>query len=272
MVQLPAAPKKGQTWLTLKPKELKTKLTQPRLHLGDGNDFLGPVRDQGPWNSCTAQAAATALAFRLRLMTGQKVPELSTLFVYRASRYLLGLTGDTGSDMRSTFKALAKLGTPSESTWPYNPEELLDEMPDAFVCQMAQEFSAGSYFRLDAPAISGTELVLRLKSALADGLPICFGLPAHESLSECCVENGFVIPLPEKQTSSDDRLVGGHAMLMVGFDDDAVWKDDHKKNQKGAFIVRNSWGDIWGDLGYAFLPYPFVSEGLTLDPWVTLPK
>ena len=39
-----------------------------------------------------------------------------------------------------------------------------------------------------------------------------------------------------------DTVEGGHAVLIVGY------------NQDG-FIIRNSWGTKWGDHGYALLPY-----------------
>lgn len=277
----PASIRKGQVfkspvqdklWLALSTGVVAKKLRQRRFHLGDSNDFFGPICDQGPWNTCTANVAVSALTFRLRLVGKKTVPMLSSMFVYQASRYLLGLKGDTGAHMRTALKALAKLGAPPEDIWPYEPDVLLDEMPDTFACQLAQEYRAGGYFRLDVPSLSGANLILRLKAALADGLPICFGLPAHRSLSDCSVANGFVIPLPGKETHSDDRLIGGHAMLMVGFDEDAAWKDETGQEYRGAFIVRNSWGAAWGDYGHAFLPYPFVTEGLTLDHWILLPK
>ncbi len=41
--------------------------------------------------------------------------------------------------------------------------------------------------------------------------------------------------------------VGGHAMLVVGYDRPA-----------GYFIVKNSWGTGFGHAGYAYLPYDYV--------------
>jgi hypothetical protein len=56
-----------------------------------------------------------------------------------------------------------------------------------------------------------------------------------------------------------DQLVG-HALVACGFDD-----------SRGCLLVRNSWSDEWGRAagrpGYGWLPYEYVTEGLTEDWW-----
>ena len=65
--------------------------------------------------------------------------------------------------------------------------------------------------------------------------------------------DGFV-PAPATNT----KLYGGHAVLFVGFDDNAFG---------GTFTFRNSWGEGWGDLGFGHLAYgfgPMIYEVWTL--------
>ena len=51
------------------------------------------------------------------------------------------------------------------------------------------------------------------------------------------------------------QVVGGHSMVIVGYDD-----------IREVFIVRNSWGRIWGDNGYFYLSYDFFKED-TFNPF-----
>ena len=53
----------------------------------------------------------------------------------------------------------------------------------------------------------------------------------------------------------DERPVGGHAVLAVGY------------NQKQKrFLVRNSWGKSWGKDGYCTMPYEYL-ETQAADFW-----
>jgi len=58
--------------------------------------------------------------------------------------------------------------------------------------------------------------------------------------------------------ASSAVALGGHAVLLVGYDGDA--------GATGYFIVRNSWGDDWGEEGYAYLPDTYI-EAHGLQAW-----
>lgn len=55
----------------------------------------------------------------------------------------------------------------------------------------------------------------------------------------------------------DMKRTGGHAMLLVGYE------DDDSVAGGGYFIVRNSWGGDWGEAGYGKLPYAYAELFIT---------
>jgi C1A family cysteine protease len=62
-----------------------------------------------------------------------------------------------------------------------------------------------------------------------------------------------IMPMPQQS----EKLMGGHAVLCVGYDD-----------AKKVFIIRNSWGDQWGDKGYFYMPYSYATNtDLATDFW-----
>ncbi|MFY7786742.1 MAG: C1 family peptidase, partial [Thermoflexibacteraceae bacterium] len=92
------------------------------------------------------------------------------------------------------------------------------------------------------------------KSVLAEGYPIAFGIELFESFDKVRRDGRVKLPNPQKE-----QHVGGHAMLCVGY----LEKDQ-------VFIVRNSWGEDWGDKGYCYVPYEYVlhSSFNDGDNWV----
>ena len=63
--------------------------------------------------------------------------------------------------------------------------------------------------------------------------------------------------------SPRESVVGGHAVLAVGYDD-----------RGSVFRMRNSWGTKWGMKGYFTMPYAYLlDENLSDDFWqITLVK
>lgn len=49
----------------------------------------------------------------------------------------------------------------------------------------------------------------------------------------------------------------GHEMLLIGYDDYAVAKDEHGRSHRGLLKVRNSWGDKIGDHGDFYVSYDY---------------
>ncbi|MEB3169272.1 MAG: C1 family peptidase, partial [Synechococcaceae cyanobacterium] len=69
-----------------------------------------------------------------------------------------------------------------------------------------------------------------------------------------------------------ERVLGGHAIDAVGYDDNLKIKNTNggATETTGALLIRNSWGTQWGSGGYGWLPYQYVLSGLATDWWSLL--
>lgn len=218
-----------------------------------------PVVNQGNVGSCTGNALAGALGFlelqeqnaglqnQAEEFSAAGFQPFSRLFIYYNERDIEGDTDqDGGAQIRDGVKSLANLGSCSELTWPYDEaEEFQKPSPEAY--NEALNHKITSYLSLDETDASN------LKGCLAAGFPFVFGFSVFQSFESAAVVQTGEVPMP----SPDESCLGGHAVLAVGYDD-----------QKGHFIVRNSWGEAWGDNGYFYLPYSYVtSPDLASDFW-----
>lgn len=243
----------------------KTQKTLPTKV--DLRAWFSPIEDQGYLGSCTSQAGVALVEYFQKRAFGKHI-DASRLFVYKMTRNLLRWTGDTGAYMRSTMGALALFGAPPEEYWPYTDDSYnFDLEPPTFCYAFAQNYQALKYFRLDPPTYSKDQLLKRIKTNIAAGIPAMFGFSVYSSSEYQAASNGGKFPFP----STGDFVVGGHAVVTAGYDDEMeILNTDTGVTTKGAFLIRNSWGESWGEMGYGWLPYDYVIQGLADDWWCLL--
>jgi len=213
----------------------------PMIDLRPG---CSPIVDQGELGSCTANAIASGLREYLLLQAKQPLTRLSRLFLYYEERKIEGTVNeDSGAMIGDGMTVLQKIGVCPETEYLYDISQFTSP-PTPQEIHDAAKFKITSYHRV-------TTLDLA-KAALAEGLPVVLGIEVFESFESPTVAKTGIVPLPKKR----EQLLGGHAVLMIGYDD-----------SKKQAIVRNSWGEGWGDKGYFYLPYTFWSKGLVTDMW-----
>jgi C1A family cysteine protease len=244
--------------LGLLPSKIEGLKIQPHVDLRRG---CSPIEDQQSLGSCTAQAVVGLIEYFERKVYGKHI-DASRLFLYKTTRNLLGWTGDTGAYLRTTMAALALFGVPPEQYWVYMINDF-DKEPSAFCYSFGQNFQALQYYRLDKKGVSQQLLLQKIKARLARNIPLVFGFTVFNSISQATNTGKIPVPCPR------DRVVGGHAVMAVGYDDQMEIMNDNceRGKSKGALIIRNSWGTNWGSDGYGYLPYDYVLNGLAIDWW-----
>jgi len=215
----------------------------------DLREWCTPIEDQGTLGSCTANAGVGLVEYFEKRAFGKHI-DASRLFLYKVTRNLSHLTGDTGAYLRTTTAALTLFGVPPTEYWPYEIDDF-DKEPTAFCYAFAQNYQAIQYFRLDPPGTQQDVLLTRIKAFLAAGLPSMFGFTVFSSMGEA--ETTGKIPYP---TPGETRE-GGHAVAAVGYDDKMKIKNTNPEAGEtiGALLIRNSWGTGWGDSGFPMSMY-----------------
>jgi C1A family cysteine protease len=202
------------------------------------------VEDQGNLGSCTANALAGALEFLERKGKVSFI-DFSRLFIYYNERAIEhSVKYDSGAMIRDGIKTLAKQGACSETKWPYVISKFtLKPSPACYKDALNHQIT--SYRRI---------LTLdEMRACLAEGFPFVFGFTVYESFETQRVAKTGVVNMPK----STESVVGGHAVLGVGYDD---------KSKR--FTVRNSWGTDWGKKGYFTMPYDYLAaRNLSDDFW-----
>jgi hypothetical protein len=106
----------------------------------------------------------------------------------------------------------------------------------------SRRYPIAGYVRLFAnpSGVPGTidERVPPVKKSLAEGKPVIIGMNCPDSF-----DSAKDIWRPAE---SPNGKYGGHAMCVVGYDDDKYG---------GAFEIQNSWGTDWGNGGYIWISY-----------------
>lgn len=203
-----------------------------------------PVGDQGRTGSCVGWATSYLRAWLQRQSTGKSV-RYSARFIWIAAKEIdpwpLNVMFDgAGTKIRDAFKIMKTHGAARDRLWPFS-RTLPDSRNEQSIRQDALRHRIGSYYSLDN---KNTD---ELRQTLAKVGPFVVGVPVFSNWNR--IGSDGVIPDPR------GAQVGGHAILVVGYDD-----------AKKRFKIQNSWRRSWGDRGYGYISYSWM-ENFAWSSW-----
>jgi len=198
----------------------------------DLRSTLLPVRHQGRRQSCLAFATSTAHEHQTLSVEHLCV---EYLFFHAVAR-TPGQNPYAGTTLAAAAAALADEGQPVETAWPYTSDQMSPWTPPAIKLPLHK-----TVMKPGTPTFDG------VVAALNAGTPVVLGLVITDAFYR--PDDGGRIP---DRTPDIER--GGHAVLAVG----------HGIASTGdpSLLVRNSWGPVWGQSGYAWLPRAYVDRQL----------
>jgi hypothetical protein len=207
----------------------------------------GPVKNQGAVGTCTAVSLSTAMDHAIRKMGRGDV--VSALHVW--SKYAVSSMGVAGDQTEGERIAL-------EPSWPYDP---------AKACKMLRQPSASGdldpQLRAERTSADGAgrytiSAIEQLRSKPADLDEMSAVLAGGDavwasfSVDSDAWTNGAMLAgaiLPEYE----QRDSAGHAVVLAGYRVVGAGKQ---------FLIHNSWGQKWGEGGYAWISGNMVMKHL----------
>ena len=198
----------------------------------DGN-FVTGVRDQGNCGSCWAFGSTAAFESKYLLTNNTPGIDLDL-----SEQVVLSCSGDgncaNGGALVTDF--FVNTGVPVESCYPYSATD-------------GDCANACSNWQQDAYKTTGYTWIVpygaqQTVDALRDGLYVYGPIAVTYA-----VYNDFYSYTTGVYKHTSGSLEGYHAVLLIGYDD-----------ANSCFIVKNSWGDGWGESGFFRIAYSEVGD------------
>ncbi|KAM3934537.1 dipeptidyl peptidase 1 [Leptodactylus fuscus] len=198
----------------------------------NGYNFVSPVRNQGSCGSCYSFATMGMLESRIRVMTKlQQQPILSPQQVVSCSNYSQGCDG--GFPYLISGKYIQDFGIVEESDFPYTATDSPCTPKDNAYRYYSSEYHyVGGFYGGCNEALMKYELIL--------GGPLAV---AFEVYDDFMYYKGGIYHHTGLQDKFNPFQITNHAVLLVGYGVDSTTGEKY-------WIVKNSWGESWGEKGY----------------------
>ena len=209
----------------------------PLIRLKSKRDYPPGLKILNQYSSGACTGFALAAAINLQYARQGQDLRVSPRMLYEMAKRHDEWPGEDydGSSLRGAIKGWRNMGVCREDYWPFR----MSRKGELTVrrAKEARSHTVGAYYRLK-PEIS------HYHAALNEAGVIVVSSRVH---------SGWDDP-PEGRIEKQDKVDGGHAFAVVGYDDKGFW-------------LQNSWTDGWGLKGLAHWTYEDWIENV-MDAWV----
>jgi hypothetical protein len=240
----------GELYEQLPQKAVLTSQSYAELPRSVSLKSFAPIPgDQAPYGTCVAWAAAyAARTISESRATGRMDRAITTENAFSPVFIYKNISRDPNCQEGTTiFQALDLMRTQGAVKMITNERSLDFRNIALSAYKESKKYPIAGYVTLfHDNRFSGRSKpshIEMVKKSLAEGKPVIIGMNTPDS---------FFDPGELWRPRENSRIFyGGHALCVVGYDDD---KDG------GAFEVQNSWGRKWANGGYVWIPYTVFGQ------------
>ncbi len=212
----------------------------------DLREYFPPIRNQQSLGSCSSFATGALYEAMMRRNGVEGDNVMSPAFMFYHSNVVNGRPNG-GSNFFEQLEVLGKHGVCYEELFPYTPDTSRWN-PSAEAIEDAKSHRALAAKQI--PLIGGSDKAKALRrnhelltSALSEGYPVGISLKVYDNLGK---DGAFILHPEDAPDAKED---GWHAMVLAGYSE-----------ENGFYIVRNSWGEYFGDKGYCYIPSAYIDD------------
>ncbi len=202
--------------------------------------FAPNRKNQGEQGSCVAWSSAYAARTIMEASSAGVSPDgiaFSPAYLYNQIK----MANCQGSLLPDAMQMMLQDGSVPMKFFPYNPNSC-SKIPDPSLRNLAQQYRTRGFQRLTKGAGLAVDFN-SIKQHLAAGAPVVIGMMVPRSFMQDMYGQKVWHP---RSSDNPNRTEGGHAMCLIGYDDNL---------EGGAFQIMNSWGPEWGQNGLGWVRY-----------------
>lgn len=209
------------------------------------------IKDQGTRGTCSVFALVGVLEFEYAHTRNQATP-LSVEYLNWASNKITGIIKD-GSFFDAALDGLLKYGICSNEYFPYyftNYSKKVEPSEAAILDAETRKNAELFWIKEWDPSNGINEVQLaKVKEMIDAEHPVAIGFqwPKKEEQYQKMINGMMYVPPRE-------GVYDGHSVIVIGYQDEASAPGG------GYFIIKNSFGKNWGDMGYGKMPYEYAAN------------